>query len=96
MKKPQSRKISIQKRLFVCFVLAVLILCAVVTVILVRLNRETADEKERHMSGNYARIESMLKEFEFVLNHTEIQNQMLSASLYLTPHFSEEIGRAHV
>ena len=89
MKKLQSRKVSIQKRLFVCFVLTVLILCAVVTVILVRLNRETADEKERHMSGNYARIESMLKEFEFVLNHTEIQNQMLSASLYLTPHFSE-------
>ena len=80
--------ISAKKKLLWGFFIIILILCVVIVITLVDLNRATNEEKDRHITGNYARIEAMLTDFEAVVDRTTVQTRVLSSSLHLTPFFA--------
>lgn len=88
-KASPGKKITTRTKLLLAFFVIIMALCVMIVITLVKMNRETMAEVERHRTGNYARIEIMLADFEAAVDRANTQTQTLSSSLQLTPFYAE-------
>ena len=62
----QSKGLSALGKLLFVFIAVILLLGSMLLFTVWKLNQEAKVEKQRHINGNYTRVESMMEDFEHV------------------------------